>query len=134
VLPAICALGFAFAAEASSGDLGLLTNYYRDCPASRGPHATELRRVVHRALSGDHSAMRLVIMHEGIFSTGDNEGYTDIPEALLRTLGDARYAEFITGQPRAVQQAALAVFPEQIPDFQRRFPQTAKLYHEGFSR
>jgi hypothetical protein len=78
--------------------------------------------------------MRLVIMHEGIFSTADNEGYSEVPQALLRTLGDARYAEFITGQPRGVQQAALAVFPEQISAFERRFPKTAKLYHERFLR
>jgi hypothetical protein len=133
-LLAICALGLAVVAEASSDDLGLLRNYYHDCPASRGPHAAELRRVIHRALSGDHPAMRLVIMHEGIFSTGDNEGYSEVPQALLRTLGDARYAAFVTRQSRHVQTAALSLFPDQISAFERRCPKTAKVYHERFSR
>jgi hypothetical protein len=78
--------------------------------------------------------MRLVIMHGGIFSTGDNEGYSEVPQALLRTLGDARYAGFITRQSREVQHAALALSPDQISSFEQRFPKTAKLYHERFSR
>jgi len=131
---AICALALTFSVEASPDHLGLLTDYYQDCPASHTPHAIELRRVIHRALSGDYSAMRQIIAHEGIFSTGDNEAYSEVPQALLRTLGDARYAAFIASQPRDVQQAALAVFPEQISAFERRFPKTAKLYHEHFSR
>jgi hypothetical protein len=69
--------------------------------------------------------MRCVIMHEGVFSTGDNEGYSEVPQALLRTLGDARYAAFISRQPRDVQGLALAVCPEHIPGFERKFPKTA---------
>ena len=57
---------------AASSDLGLLVNYYHDCPASRGPQAAYLKSVIRRALRGDESAMRSVIMHKGIFSTGDN--------------------------------------------------------------
>ena len=124
----------SYAAVAGSSELGLLANYYHDCPASRGPQAAYLRGVITRALSGDHAAMRCVIMHRGIFSTGDNEGYTEVSEALLRTLGDTRYASFVVHQPRHVQQAALAVYPDQISGFDRRFPRTAKLYHERFGR
>jgi hypothetical protein len=58
------------AAPSRSFDLGLLTNYYHDCPASRGPHAAYVRKVLRRALAGDHAAMRTVIMlHDGLFST-----------------------------------------------------------------
>jgi hypothetical protein len=114
--------------------LGLLTNYYGDCPARNGPAAEHLQSTIRHAIKGDYTAMRLVIMHAGMFSTGDNEGCSEVPQALLRTLGDARYADFITRQPRDVQQAALAVFPEEISAFERRFPKTAKLYHERFSR
>ena len=78
--------------------------------------------------------MRLVIAHEGIFSTGDNEGYSEVPQALLRTLGDDRYAGFVVRQSRNVQQLALSVYPDQIPSFERRFPKTARLYHERLSR
>jgi len=62
------------AAPSRSFDLGLLSNYYHDCPASRGPHAAYVRKVLRRALARDHAAMRTVIMHDGLFSTGDNEG------------------------------------------------------------
>ena len=88
----------SYTAVAASSDLGLLANYYHDCPASHGPHATHLQSVIRRALRGDKAAMRSVIMHKGIFSTGDNEGYTEVPEALLRTLGDIRYANFVSSQ------------------------------------
>ena len=118
----------------ASSDLGALTNYYHDCPASRGPHAAYVRDTLKRALAGDHAAMRTVIMHDGLFSTGDNEAYSEVPQALLRTLGDTRYASFVVHQPRHVQQAALAVYPDQISGFDRRFPRTAKLYHERFGR
>ena len=122
------------ATVASGSDLGMLANYYHDCPASRGSHAAYVRAVVTRAIAGDHVGMRTVIMHQGLFSTGDNEGYTDVPQALLRALGDDRYAAFVTRQPRYVQELALAVCPEQIPAFERRFPKTAKLYHDRFSK
>lgn len=125
----ICALAFSsHTAQAASSDLGPLSNYYHDCPASHGPHAAYVRDTLKRALTGDYAAMRTVIMHEGLFSTGDNEAYSEVPQALLRTLGDARYAAFVTRQPRHVQTAALALFPEQISGFDRRFPKTAKLY------
>ena len=124
----------SYAAVAAPRDLGLLANYYHDCPASHGPQAPYLRAVITRALRGDETAMRRVIMHEGVFSTGDNEGYTDVPQALLRTLGDDSYSAFITRQPREVQGLALTVYPEQIPSFERRFPKTARLYRKHFSR
>jgi hypothetical protein len=123
----------SFAAD-SSQDLGLLTNYYHDCPASHGTHAGELRRVIRLALGGDVAAMRLLLLHDGIFSTVDNEGYSEVPQALLRTLGDDRYAKFIVYQPPDVQQRALDVYPAQIAGFERRFPQTAKLLHDRTSR
>jgi hypothetical protein len=121
-------------AAASSDELGLLANYYGDCPARHGAHSAELRKTIRQALRGKAEAMRLIITHEGIFSTGDNEGYSEVPQALLRTLGDDRYAGFVVRQPRNVQQLALALYPEQIPSFERRFPKSAKLYHERFSR
>ena len=74
------------------------------------------------------------MMHDGIYSTGDNEGYSEVPQALLRTVGDARYSSFVIGQPAEVQELALSVYPEQIPGFERKFPKTAKLYREHFSR
>ena len=111
----------------------MLGSYYHDCPASRGPHAAYVRDTLKRALAGDHAAMRTVIMHEGLFSTGDNEAYSEVPQALLRTLGDARYAAFVIRQSRPVQTAALTLFPEQIVGFERTFPKTATLYH-GRSR
>jgi len=58
---------------AAASDLGLLANYYQDCPASHGPHDAYLQSVIRRALRGNEAAMRLLIMHKGIFSTGDNE-------------------------------------------------------------
>jgi hypothetical protein len=120
-------------AEHSSEDLGLLANYYRDCPASHGARSTYLRAVIRRALSGDEAAMRGVILHEGIFSTGDNEGYSEVPKALLLTVADDRYADFVARQPRDVQEIALAIYPQQIPAFERRFPRVAKLYRKRFS-
>ena len=101
----------SYTAVAALSDLGLLANYYHDCPASHGPHATHLQSVIRRALRGDEAAMRSVIMHKGIFSTGDNEGYTEVPEALLRTLGDVRYANFVSSQSAEVRDAALGLLP-----------------------
>ena len=114
---------------AASSDLGLLANYYYDCPASHGSHAAHLRTVIRRALRGDEAAMRSVIIHKGIFSTGDNEGYSEVPEALLRTLGDIRYADFVTTQSAEVRSAALGLLPAQTQDFARTHPRTAKVYH-----
>ena len=121
------------AALSRSFDLGLLTNYYHDCPASRGPHAAYVRKVLRRALAGDHAAMRTVIMHDGLFSTGDNED-SEVPQALLRMLGDNQYAAFVIRQPPDVQEAALAVYPERLRAFDRRFPKTSRLYHERLLR
>jgi hypothetical protein len=120
--------------HASSEDLGLLTNYYDDCPARHGPHGAELRSVIRRALRGNPAAMRLLLLHRGIFSTGDNEGYSEVPQALLRTLGDDRYSHSVVGQPHDIHELTLSVYPDQISGFARRFPKTAQLYHERFSR
>jgi hypothetical protein len=134
-LVAICTLGLSIYATAlASAELGSLTNYYHDCPASRGPHAGYLRKVITRALRGDEAAMHSVIMHKGIFSTGDNEGYSEVPRVLLRTLGDDRYADFVTRQSRDVQELALALYPKQDAVFERKFLKTAKLYREQYSR
>ena len=114
---------------AASSDLGLLANYYHDCPASYGPRATHFQSVIRGALCGDEAAMRSVIMHAGVFSTDDNEGYSEVPEALLRTLGDVRYAAFATGQSTEVRDAALGLLPAPTQDFARTYPRTAKLYH-----
>ena len=118
------------AALEALSDLGLLANYYHDCPASRGPHATYLRSVIRHALRGDETAMRSVIMHKGIFSTGDNEGYSEVPDALLRTLGDIRYAAFVGSQPADVRDAALGLVAAHTQKFARAYPRTAKLYQE----
>ena len=119
---------------AVSSDLGLLASYYHDCPASHGPHATHLQSVIRRALRGDEAAMRSVIMHKGIFSTRDNEGYTEVPEALLRTLGDVRYAAFVSSQSAEVRNAALGLLPVHTQHFGRTYPRTAKLYHAWVAR
>jgi hypothetical protein len=119
----------SYTAVAASSDLDLLANYYHDCPASHGPQATHLQSVIKRALRGDEAAMRSVIMHKGIFSAGDNEGYTEVPEALLRTLGDVRYAAFVSSQSAEVRDAALGLLPAHTQDFARAYPRTAKLYH-----
>ena len=119
----------SYTAVAALSDLGLLANYYHDCPASHGPLATHLQSVIRRALRGDKAAMRSVIMHKGIFSTGDNEGYTEVPEALLQTLGDVRYANFVSSQSAEVRDAALGLLPAHTQDFARVYPRTAKLYH-----
>ncbi len=118
----------SYAAVAASSDLGLLANYYHDCPASHGSHATHLQSVIKRALRGDEVAMRCVLLHKGIFSTGDNEGYSEVPEALLRTLGDIRYANFVNSQSAEVRGAALGSLPAHMQDFARAYPRTAKLY------
>lgn len=118
--------GCAVAAPLSK--LGLLADYFHDCPASQGPHAARLRSVIRRALRGDEAAMRSVLLHRGIFSTGDNEGYSEVPEALLRTLGDARYAAFVATQSAEVRDAALSLFGG-TQAFARAYPRTAKLYH-----
>ena len=115
---------------AAASDLGLLANYYQDCPASHGPHAAYLRSVIRRALRGDEAAMRSVIMHKGIFSTGDNEGYSEVPDALLRTLRDIRYAAFVGSQPADVRDAALGLVAAHTQKFARAYPRTAKLYQE----
>jgi hypothetical protein len=134
-LALICAFALVTDVVAgSSGELGLLTNYYGDCPARHGRQSAELRSTILSALRGDATAMRLLVMHEGIYSTGDNEGYSEVPQALLRTLGDERYSSFVVRQPAAVQELALNVYPDQISGFERRFPKTAKLYRERFSR
>ena len=134
-LLAIYAFGLcSYSAAAPSQNLGLLANYYQDCPGRDGKRAAELRRVIRRALAGDHAAMRRVIAHKGLFSTGDNEAFTDVPQALLRTVGDDRYSAFVRRQSHQMQELALALYPEQIPAFARRFPKTAKLYHDRFSR
>ena len=78
--------------------------------------------------------MRSVIMHTGMFSTGDNEGYSEVPEALLRTLGDVRYAAFVSSQSAEVWNAALGLLPAHTQHFGRRYPRTAKLYHSSIAR
>jgi hypothetical protein len=56
--------------------------------------------------------MRSVIMHTGMFSTGDNEGYSEVPEALLRTLGDVRYAAFVSvSRPKSGMQRWVYFLP-----------------------
>ena len=114
------------AAVTASSDLGLLANYYNDCPASHGPHATHLQSMIRRALRGDEAAMRFVIMHKGIFSTGDNEGYTEVPEALLRTLGDVRYAAFVSSQSAEVRNAALGLLPAYTQHFWAHVPENCE--------
>jgi hypothetical protein len=85
--------------------------------------------VIRRALlRGDEAAMRFVIMHKGIFSTGDNEGYSEVPEALLRTLGDVRYANFVSSQSAEVRDAALGLLPAHTVRFARTHRRTARLY------
>ena len=121
------------AAVAASSNLGLLANYYHDCPASQGPHAAHLRNVIRHALRGDEAAMRCVIMHKGIFSTGDNEGYSEVPDALLRTLGDVRYAAFVSSQSAEVRDTALGLVAAQTQNFARAYPRTAKLYQRWTS-
>jgi len=79
--------------------------------------------------SARDGAMRLLIMHKGIFSTGDNEAYTEVPEALLRTLGDVRYSAFVISQSAEVRNAALVILPAHTQHFGRTYPRTAKLYH-----
>ena len=118
----------SYAAVAASSDLGLLANYYHDCPASQGPQATLLQSVIKRALRGDEVAMRCVLMRKGIFSTGDNEDCSEVPEALLRTLGDIRYANFVSSQSAEVRGAALGLLPAHTQDFARAYPRTAKPY------
>ena len=78
--------------------------------------------VIRRALRGDEAAMRSVIMHKGIFSTGDNEGYTEVPEAVLRTVGDFRYAAFVRSQAAEVRNAALGLLPAHTKHFGRTYP------------
>ena len=121
------------AALAASSNLGLLANYYHDCPASHGPDAAHLRNVIRHALGGDEAAMPSLIMHKGIFSTGDNEGYGEIPDALLRTLGDVRYAAFVSSQSAEVRHTALGLVAAQTENFARAYPRTAKLYQRWIS-
>ncbi len=129
LLPIFALIFSSYTAVAALSDLGLLANYYHDCPASHGPHAAYLQSVIRRALHCDEAAMRSVIIHKGIFSTGDNEGFSEVPEALLRTLGDVRYAAFVTTQSAEVRDAALGLLPARTQDFVRTYPRTAKLYH-----
>jgi hypothetical protein len=128
LLPVFALTLSSYAAVAAASDLGLLANYYRDCPASYGPHAAYLQSVIRRALRGDEAAMRSLIMHKGISSTDDNEGFSEVPEALLRTLGDVRYAAFVTTQSAEVRDAALGSLPAHTQEFSRTYPRTAKLY------
>ena len=134
LLPAIALTFSSYTAVAASSDLGLLANYYHDCPASHGPHAAQLQSVIRRAMRGDEAAMRSVIIHKGIFSTGDNEGYSEVPEALLRTLGDVRYAAFVGSQSAEVRNAALGLLPAHTQHFERTYPRTAKVYHAWIAR
>ena len=129
LLPVFALIFSSYTAVAALSDLRLLANYYHDCPASHGPHAAYLQSVIRRALRGDEATMRSVIMHKGIFSTGDNEGFSEVPEALLRTLGDVRYAAFVTTQSAEVRDAALGLLPAHTQDFPRTYPRTAKLYN-----
>lgn len=66
--------------------------------------------------------------HKGIF-TGNNEGYSEVPDALLRTIGDVRYAAFVATQSAQVRQAALSLLRAHTQDFARTYPRTKKLYH-----
>jgi hypothetical protein len=125
----------ATAGQPRPSDLGPLANYFRhDCVGARGPRRDEVHEVFKRALAGDHSAIRTVIMHRGDFGTGDNEAWSELPEIFLRVLGDAKYAAFVVSQPQAVQDSALFLSPEQLSDFEHRFPKTSKLYHPWLSR
>ena len=116
-------------------ELGLLRDCFYDCVGAHSPHREYVRSVIKRALAGDRLAMRTLTLHRGLFGTGDNEAYSEISMALLRTVGDSRYAAFVAGESAAVQREALESFGlESFPAFDRKFPKTAKLYHEHFGR
>ena len=127
LLPVFLLTLSSYMAVAAPSDLGLLANYYHDCPASQGPHAVHLQRVIRRALRGDKAAMRSVILHKGIFSTGDNEGYSEAPVALLRTLGDVRYAAFVTSQSTEVRAAALGLLSCAHPKLRAHLPENCEV-------
>lgn len=74
--------------------------------------------------------MRKLLLHRGLFSTGDNEAYSEVPTALLLTLGDERYAAFLRRESKSIRRAGLRVEPLQIRNFQRRFPQVTRLYRD----
>ena len=108
-------------------DLGPLANFYHDCVGSSGPHQRYVRETLRRALAGDFTALHAVFTDHTNFGTGDNEAYTELPPIFLQTLGDNRYAAFAANQPEDVRASVLNFHSEQIPDFARIYPKTAKL-------
>ena len=132
-----CTIALTVAIGETAGDAELrpLKDYFYDCVGAHTPHRQYVRGVIKRALAGDRSAMRTLTLHRGLFGTGDNEAYSEISIALLRTVGDSRYAAFVADESAAVQREALDAFGlERFPEFDRKFPKTARLYHAHFGR
>jgi hypothetical protein len=132
-----CTIALTVAIGETPGDaeLGPLKDYFYDCVGAHTSHRQHVRGVIKRALAGDRSAMRTLTLHRGLFGTGDNEGYSEISMALLRSVGDSRYAAFVADESAGVQREALDAFGlERFPEFDRKFPKTARLYHAHLGR
>jgi hypothetical protein len=129
------ALTVAIGETSRDAELGPLRNYFYDCVGAHTAHRQYVRSVIKRALAGDRSAMRTLTLHRGVFGTGNNEAYSEVSMALLRTLGDSRYAAFVIDEAPGVQREALRAFRlERFPEFDGKFPKTARLYHAQFGR
>ena len=137
--PIVCVSAFVavsfLSGCAGSSDLGPLSGYYRyDCIGARGPRRVYAHQTLQHALAGEHAALHAVFTDHTTFGTGDNEAWSELPGIFLRALGDDRYAAFVASQPKAVQSAALFLFPEQIPHFTHAYPKTSKLFYARSQR
>jgi len=122
---------YAVAGPLPARDLGLLTNYYGDCPARTGPDAGASSEhhpaCPSRRLRRDapcHHARKVFFLHPG-----DNErlqrGPTGIVAPLLGTLD---MLSSLLVSLAMFQHATLAVFffPSRFSAFERRFPKTGE--------
>jgi len=91
-----------------------------------------------RASSGDTSAMREIFSDYARFGSGDNEAWGDVPDVILREVGDKTYAEFVANSDSNVRSSSLrwlglpgSTLFEDI-GLSRSFPRTSQLQQHEF--
>lgn len=112
----------------SESKLGPLANFWHDCSAHHSSNKRYAYDTLRRALSGDYAALHAVFFDPIVYDTGDNEAYAELPEMLLKALGDDYYVTFVLSQPGKVQARALGFFyPDQVLELLKKYPKTMRL-------
>lgn len=116
----------------------------QDCLGYSRSRSGVYRRMFKRALAGDRRSL-LRVFRDPLFHSGDNEAWGSIPGCILYVVGDARFADFVTGLASEDRHWALTYIPVSAPFFypdprggmeffRREFPRTYRLYADDDAR